>query len=192
MAAPTLYQPLGNIAAGSGYDTPTFAWSAVQGVHHYWLYVFDSATQQVVIDQRNLNTTSFTPAAVQGLTPGRQYTWYVFALSTNGMALNFVPGQTFTLASLPAPILSGPSGHIALDTPTFTWSNVNGATRYAVYVHDLTTNQSPSGVVLTAGTSFMPAAPLTRGHTYRWWVASVSANGMYTFVDNTLDFTVDV
>jgi hypothetical protein len=190
LAAPSLNGPSGTIAPIAGYDRPTFLWTSSAGAARYWLYVVDTTINQPVIDLPNLTGTSFTPSAAQALTPGHNFIWYVLAFSTNGLAYNFLPGQTFSLAALPSPVLSAPTGSINQTTPTFTWSSVPSATRYAVYVLDLTTNQSPSGIVYTTDTNWTPTTALTRGRTYRWWVASVSANGSLQFVANALDFTI--
>jgi hypothetical protein len=188
---PTLSGPSGTIPASAGYDMPTFGWTTSPGAARHWLYVVDTTTNTPVIDLPNASGTSFTPSAAQALTPGHSYTWYVVAFSTNGLANNYLTtGQTFTLAALPAPVLSAPSGTINSTTPTFTWSAEPIATKYAVYVLDLTTNQSPTGIVYTTDTSWTPTTPLTRGRTYRWWVTSVSTNDSYAFIANSLDVTI--
>ncbi len=77
------------------------------------------------------------------------------------------PGDT----SAPGPVLT-------TLTPQFTWTAVNGATGYGLYIRDTTTNtlvfNNDGGV--KAGTSYsLPAGYLTAGHSFRW--AMTSFNG---------------
>jgi len=191
LPAPTLTGPSGAIAAAAGYDTPTFNWSAAPGAHQYRLYVYDQTTNTAVLDKMNSATTfSYMFPGGEGLPTGHSYIWYVLAYSTNGLAVNYVPGQSFSLAALPSPTLISPIGLGAQDLPTFNWTSVPAATKYAFFLFDLSLNQSPTGVLLSTPNSLTLGTPLIHGRTYRWWVASVSANGMYTFVANQQEFTV--
>jgi phosphatidylethanolamine-binding protein (PEBP) family uncharacterized protein len=187
LTAPTPNGPSGNIPASFGYDTPTFSWSSVNGADHYALVVLDnSANNAVVLSNTNVSTTSYPLSSAQALTPGHTYTWYVAAVSTNGMVTKYDLNTplTFTLAPLAAPMPNGPSGNIpasgGYDRPNFSWSSVAGANHYALVVLDKSANNA---LVLNNtnvfGTSFRPLATqaLTPGHTYTWYVGSVSPNG---------------
>jgi hypothetical protein len=180
--APILSGPSGSIAASTGYDMPTFAWSSVAGADHYYLYVFDNNMHQAVIDNPHVTGTTFTLTAAQALTPGHNYTWYVYAISTNNRAYNAgTASQTFMLAGLDPPILNSPSGDIAAspgyDTPTFDWSAVAGANHYYLYVVDSNTGQPVINQPNLSGTTFTPSTPLAHGHTYTWYALAVSTNG---------------
>jgi hypothetical protein len=48
LPAPTPGAPIGNIAASSGYDTPTFTWSSVTAAHHYAITLTDTTTSTVL------------------------------------------------------------------------------------------------------------------------------------------------
>ena len=81
--------PINNttLAAGPGYDTPTFSWSSVLDAAQYYLYVVDDLNpHRPIIADSSISGTSFTPSASQALTPGHSYTWYIAAESTNGAA----------------------------------------------------------------------------------------------------------
>ena len=57
--------PSGAIAPSNGYDTPTFAWNAVPGASHYYLFVVDNNTGAAVINNPNVTGASFTPSSTQ-------------------------------------------------------------------------------------------------------------------------------
>ena len=75
-------------------------------------------------------------------------------------------------------------------TPTITWTAVEGATRYDLWVNNLTTGQ-PQAIrqpVLTV-TSYTPDLPLAEG-TYRAWVKVFDQYGDDSGWSDGLDFTV--
>ena len=99
LAAPTLSGPSGTITASTGYDMPTFSWSASAGAGHYFLVVVDDNTGGLSSTMPMSPVRHLRPARAQALTPGHSYTWYVLAMSTNSEAYNYLTsGQTFTLA----------------------------------------------------------------------------------------------
>jgi hypothetical protein len=51
---------------------------------------------QPVINNPGVAGTTFTPTALQALTPGRAYTWYVGAISTNGASFTNLHNFTTT------------------------------------------------------------------------------------------------
>ena len=156
----------------------TFSWDSVLGAAHYSLYVLDATTNQPTVTNSSISGTSFSAA----LKSGDSYTWYLGAESTNGTAISW-SWQTFSLAAatLASPMQYCPSGTIAagahFDTPTFSWSSVSGATHYYLYVLDNTTNQAVVNNPSVSGTSFTPAAALTPGHSFTWYIGAANANG---------------
>ena len=98
LGAPILNSPIGAIAPSAGYDMPTFDWTAVPGADHYYLYVLDTTTNQVAINQSSVSGTSYTTSNAETLTPEHSFIWYVFAFSTNGLAYGYLPGQSFLLS----------------------------------------------------------------------------------------------
>src|SRR4051812_3496239 len=98
--------------------------------------------------------------------------------------MSYLPsGQSFSLANLPAPMLIGPSGTImasaGYDTPTFGWSAVSSADHYWLYVVDLKTGKVAIDRRTLTGVSYTTslAEALKPGHSYVWYLASVSSNG---------------
>ena len=173
-------------------DTPTFTWSSVAGADHYDLLVVDQSTGQQALRAPNTTATSVALMKSQALTPGHSYIWYVGAVSTNGRVTSWNAGLTFTISALGTPVASGPSGALATDTPTFTWSSVTGADHYDLLVQDQSTGQQALRAPNTTVTSvaLTTSQALTPGHSYVWYVGAVSTNGRVTFWSAGLTFTI--
>ena len=107
LPTPTQYGPSGTIPVSTGFTTPTFSWSSVAGVDHYYLKVLDTTTNQLVVNNPDVTNTSFTGTA---LTPGQDYTWSIGAVDLAGDVS--WSAEAFTLA-LPAPLPIGPSGAVS-------------------------------------------------------------------------------
>ncbi len=186
LPAPTQTGPSGIIAVSASYEEPTFTWNSVAYAASYDVWVNDVTTGQAqVVRQTNLSPSSTSFQTTTALTPGQTYEWWVATVSANGTHF-WNAGQTFTLAPLPAPTQTGPSGTIAVsanyDEPTFTWNSVAYAASYDVWVNDVTTGQAQvvrQANLSASSTSFQTTTALTPGQTYEWWVASVSANGTH-------------
>ena len=93
-------------------------------------------------------------------------------------------------------VVTSPTGTSENTSPTFTWSNVEGAVRYELWVNNLTTGQSR--VILETeltGLSFTPETPLEQGR-YRVWVRAFDVNGETSELANgyslPVDFTIDI
>jgi hypothetical protein len=95
----------------------------------------------------------------------------------------------FSIAALGVPSLSAPSGALSTDQPTFGWSATTLAARYDVWVTDLNTGVGDV-VGRSATTSFFDSAGLTPGHSFRWWVRTVSTNGATGSWSAPSDFSV--
>ena len=147
-------------------------------------------------NQSTLSGTSFTPSALQALTPGHNYTWYIGAETLSGLSGGKGPiawsSETFALAALPAPTQIGPLGAGQTTSPTFSWSAVVGANHYYLFLLDTTTNQlvpaDTTPVSISAVT--FSATGLTSGHSYAWYVAAVSDNGAAYFWSGPASFSV--
>src|SRR5581483_7514352 len=123
------------------------------------------------------------------LSPGHTYKWYVGSVSVDGLATFWNSGTVFSITPLAAPTAIGPSGPTPAnaDTPTFTWNQVANADHYDVWVNEVNpanTNQvlvsqvlRNTNVVQSGSPSWTASSALTPGHTYKWFVGSVSTNG---------------
>src|SRR5262249_47316052 len=87
-----------------------------------------------------------------------------------------------------APTVTAPSGSGNSTTPTFTWTVVANATKYYLWVDDLTSGASRViGETDLPLTSFTPSTPLTNNHSYRVWVQAGNDAG-YGPWSNPADF----
>lgn len=78
---------------------PTFTWSEVKGAQRYDLWVNDLTTgQSQIIREQNLTGTSFTPTT--DLMIGRSYVWTVRAITATGIASDWAPNTTFSVAQV--------------------------------------------------------------------------------------------
>jgi hypothetical protein len=163
-AIPTLTAPTGSTAN----PTPVFTWTASAGAALYDLSVNNLTTGQVqIIRQQTLTTNSYTPSA---LLPAGSYTAWVQAINSAGNSAGWSAGLNFTITGPVPPTMTAPVGASVNITPTFTWTASGGATRYDLWVSDLTTGQYPilrQQNLLT--NSYTPAVPLTVG-SYTAWV----------------------
>ncbi len=159
-------------------DQPALSWSAVAGAASYKVWLTDQNTGGVVVV--TAAGLSLTVPPLQALTPGHSYTWYVAAVSTNGLAVKWNAGQDFKVAPLNPPAAAGPAAGATLNTdqPAFSWGGVAGAATYKLWVQDLN-NGAVTTAPVNTGTSFTlpPALALTPGHSFIWYVAAVSTNG---------------
>ena len=186
--------PSGTIAASTGYDFPTFSWSAAAGAASYYLYVLDNTSNQPAsFDTATtaLVSTSYTPTAA--LTAGHNFTWYIGAEKSGPNGPIAWSTATFALAALPAPTqFNPPPAGPAQTLPfTFSWSAVVGANHYYLYLLDTTTNQPVNPDINSnigpTQTTFV-ATGLTHGHSYTWYIAAVSDNNADFW--NTASFSV--
>jgi hypothetical protein len=189
LAAPTATGPSGTIPISSGYDMPTFGWNSVVAADHYYLYVVDTTANAAVISTA-VNGLSFT--ASTPLPHGHSFTWYIGAISTNGLAstFNFANPLSFTIATLAAPTAQDPTGSIGSTAPVFTWSTVPIADFYAVLVIDATSNSVAFLNPHVAGTFLAAPSALTAGDYYVWLVRALGNNGDASPWSNVGVFTV--
>jgi hypothetical protein len=165
LPAPSLIGP-----TVSSATLPTFTWNAVSGADHYDIWVQDMRTG-VVLRQTTVNGTTWAPAGP--LAQGDPYSWWVRAVNNTDVAGSWSSSLSFTVATLAMPTLVGPSGTDSL-LPTFTWNAALGADHYDIWVQDVRSGQVLRDQTVT-GTSWLPAAPLTLGDSYRWWVRAVDS-----------------
>lgn len=178
---PVLSTPSGPILATSpSVLTPTFSWSTVNNADFYQVRVNNLTTGQSSVVQQNLAAT-FLVCPIP-LEAGDRYQWMVRALRNDGNASAWST-HTFAL-NLMKPTAYGPSGSTVFARPTFTWSAILGAHHYDVVVHDATTGQTSvlrtplAGPNVVTSTSWTATNSLKPGHSYKWHVRAVSANGI--------------
>jgi hypothetical protein len=170
-------------------NTPEFTWQPVTGAAGYDLVVLDAGSNAVVIDQKNIAATRFTPTT--SLKNGA-YKWLVLAVSPasigslrSGSAVTrdvFIGGRPTVLA---------PSGVTSANPPEFLWRVVDDAASYTIFIGRLEGSQYVKvfEVKGLTTTTWKPAAPLLSG-SYRTWVQAVSGSGVVSIWSNPLDFSI--
>ncbi len=174
--APGIIAPTGGVSLTT--DMPTFTWTTCDGAAHYWLWVDDATTGTTqVVNQQTLLTTSCTLSAIQALTPGHSYNWWIGAVEGNG-TVDWSGRASFLVAPLFAPTFSSPTGTLtSTNTPRFSWTSATDAGSYKIWLTDNNTNQNTITVVSKSVTSWVPTSPLALNDQYTWWIASLSTNG---------------
>lgn len=167
-------------------DQVTFAWSAAALAVKYEVWLSDLTSGSGDVLGYATGTTLAAPAA---LSPGHSYRWWVLPLSSNGSAGDWSAPADFAIQALEVAAPLGPTGTQNATQVTFAWSGVALATRYEVWLSDLTDS---TGDVLgfSTSTSLAAPAPLISGHAYRWWILSLSSNGTAGDWSTAADFTV--
>lgn len=180
---PTIWSPINTTLN----TVPTFAWSSVIGAQSYSLRVAGDGAN--VLDISNVTNNFY--ALDHALEPGT----YTVTVSVNDGGANSSDVRTFTIGTSDGSIsLFAPSGNTANTRPTFSWPAVDGATRYFVWVNDIT--RSINGTILDSEvkeTAYTPDSALLPGD-YRVWVrafsgstpvSSWSAANTFTITDST-------
>jgi pimeloyl-ACP methyl ester carboxylesterase len=163
LPAPDLLNP-SNGAAGVSI-TPLLDWSTVSGATKYRLFVSTSqstleslsptattCTGCIVREVNSGSTSQYQFQATEALGNATTYYWMVRAGNTSAGSLNSAIRWFTTAAALSAPTLTSPgngAGSISI-TPLLTWSVVNGATRYRLFV---STSQSTLSSLSPSATS---------------------------------------
>jgi hypothetical protein len=182
--AATLVSPSGT----SGTTNPTYTWNKVAEATWYNLLVQRGGTTvvQTWYDASAVCGAS-TCSAMPGttLTGGASHSWSVQTWNAAGYgpwsaAMAFTPPG---VAAPGAPTATAPSGTIGVTSPTYWWNAVSGATWYYVYI------QGPGGAAVWQGwfeagaacggstCGATPAAALTNGSSYTWWVRGWNSAG---------------
>jgi len=165
--------------AVTALSRPTITWNALVGALRYdiWISNLSSGVSQIV---RNINvrTNSFVPPENLGI--GRYRVW-VRAVNQEEVAGFWSVGNDFFVNT--PPVVTSPSPTVTIANsafPTITWSAVPDATRYELWVNNLTTNKPQ--VIYRAGTGALTTTSYTSpvdlpSGTYKIWVRALNARG---------------
>ena len=174
-AVPTVWGPIHETQNGA----PTFTWSYVSGATHYELDLQDS-NGLIIQTQQFIGTNSLT--LMDALDPD---TYVTTVRAYNGTTLLGTDSRRFYLTTNSTGAqLFGPAGEITQTRPSFTWSGVDSATRYILWVNDDTRNINRR--ILQSNlqtTSYTPDGSLLPGD-YRAWVRAYNGAtpiGPWTF-----------
>jgi len=195
-SAPELNSPGDDDSPGpvlSGTEQ-TFEWESVSGAERYGLYVRNETTDELVVDDDYVRSTSQS----KDLTAGHEYKWETRAYA-NGQWSDFSENFYFQIeAAAPSVPTAKSPGRANSDnperietlTPTFTWDEVSDADEYGLYIRDLETGDLYSREYVTGDSFELPEGVLEAGKRYRWNMVSVK-NGTESDVSNTLYFRTE-
>ncbi|MEQ9406980.1 MAG: hypothetical protein RIK87_04610 [Fuerstiella sp.] len=132
---PNILTPTGTVTTA----TPEFTWDAVDDADSYDLWITSLETYETVLVERGIVGTTFTPTEGQ-LSQGRIRIWARANLSGGGTS-DWSPASEATIKA--PPTLTGPTGQgtrnlTASNTPEITWTSSTAASRFQIWVTDLT------------------------------------------------------
>ncbi len=169
--------------AGTTNTVPTFAWLPMN-VSSYHLQVDNLSTGITsVMSEQNLTGTSFTPDVA--LAPGNYRAWITGQGTAQSAPVDFqvLPGNAQTHVTVPI-------GNSENPLPVLGWTAVSGATRYELWVDDVTNGISRvlhnSRLTTTSLAVRAPLAPAT----YRAWVRAFSGITMLAQWSPPIDFRI--
>jgi subtilisin-like proprotein convertase family protein len=167
--------------------TPTFAWTAISGASNYDVWIGDAKTNKVVIRDKFVTSSSFTPAKDMDF---GQYRIWVRAQngdSVGGWSL----ATTFSVGV--APTLTDPPTIGTSGKPQFSWTGVAQTEEYEIWIDKINENSRVRVLYqtdITATTYTVPTA-LPSG-SYRVWIRAISRMGEATTWSAPVNFTISL
>ena len=163
---------------------PILAWSPLPGAVRYEFVLRDRATKNDISRVSDLTGTTWTPESP--LANG-DYRWWVRGFTAAGNAGSWSVSQDFTTGGKPT-LLNVPAT-TADRTPTFTWTAVQGAARYEIWIAKADVNVVVLNVINITTNSFTPSSDLLP-QGYRVWVRAISTTGTASVWSSSATFTV--
>jgi hypothetical protein len=173
--SPTLTAPALTLPAYRAMDvstTPTLAWNASATATSYDVYFGLDSGQPLVATVKG---TTYQPGP---LTPGATYYWRVVAKNATASASS--PTSAFTVSGTPPPapstltLLTPTDGATGVSTrPLLSWTAVDGATSYDLYVG---ASSNPSRIGSVGGTS-VNVSGFRSNTLYHWKVVARTRSG---------------
>ncbi len=148
-----------SLKSTAGTNSVTLKWSAVKGAGGYRVFVKNTVTGKWDIAVRT--TGKKTTATVEGLEPGKKYTFAVRAYVNNGSIVWAPKYKSINTVTKPG-VTDKVTSTSTENTVTLNWSKVPGATGYRVYILKngawkalkTTTGLTYTATGLTAGTKY--------------------------------------
>ncbi len=179
------FAPTGlSVTAANLASTPTFAWSSVAGaaVYDVWIDNLTTATTAVI---RNISVSG--TSLVLNSIPTASYRAWVRARDLNGT--NYTWSDSFDFEVQRAPRVTSPFGNGQPARPQFVWTPVSGASRYEIWLANLTTNTIVVNDPNLTSTSYTRSIDLTAGN-YRVWIRAFDSTNTVTAWSSPVTFTV--
>lgn len=158
---------------------PQVTWDEVPGATGYRVYVYNSTLQNVVFDQIVTDTT-WTPS--EDLSFGRHRVW-VQPLGPRAFAGDWSPATEFQVGPQP----TNPVTPTFEAQPTLTWTTMDGAATYDVY---LRRRGGEPQVFEGLDTNHLTLTEPFEIGEYRWWVRARAENGRAAAWSPVAEFTI--
>ncbi|MBL8810053.1 MAG: FG-GAP repeat protein [Planctomycetaceae bacterium] len=165
--------------------TPTFSWQPVLGASSYEFRLTDANNGTTILSQNGLSTASFTPG--QNLLVGT-YRWSVVAVNSLGFKSQQATANSLMVGGRPSVLT--PLASTNDSTPDFTWTIVDDAATYELFVSRI--DVPATGVINVKNLTnarYTPVTSLPIG-TYRIWVRAISTTGEISSWSLQRDFQV--
>ncbi|MEQ9409256.1 MAG: GEVED domain-containing protein [Fuerstiella sp.] len=184
-ALPKVWEPSGTIDQAA----PRFTWSQVSGATHYQVsFAFgpSGGTGTLPLTQQKVTSNSLRMTAA--FEPGD---YVVTVTAYGGSSILATAEQRFVVAPSGGAIqMYAPDSTVYNTRPIFTWSAVDNATRYILWVNDV--GRSINAAILQnklATAVYIPDSPLPPGD-YRVWVRAYNGSTPVSSWSAGLNFTV--
>ncbi len=166
-------------------NQPTFQWQTFVGANRYEVYVQNLATNAMVLNPKGITSTSYTPASPL---PAGDYRWCARASNpATGITGGWSAPLDFNVGG--KPILLTPAGATSNPKPTFSWTPVQGAHHYELWVSKLDNTGVVINLTNLTSTNYTPSGNLAPNN-YRVWVRAVTATGAFSNWSMFVDVTV--
>ena len=152
---------------------PTITWDPLDGVARYEVWITESNGSEPLIQDGRVYTNSYTTQ--MALPAGKYFVW-VRAISTRGELTDWSEPFVFETNG-GTPQVTGPIGTTSDFLPRFTWTPVDDAATYDLFIRRIGSGGGQEITVSGIDTNgFTPVAPLDNG-SYRVWVRALNADG---------------
>ena len=181
------YAPTGiSVIAVNLTSTPTLTWSSVGGAALYDVWIDNLTTGATAVVRNssvagtNLELSGLAPASYRAFVRGRDLPGGGYYLWSTGF--DFEVGR--------APRITSPTSNGQPARPTITWTSVSGATRYEIWLANLTTGVREISDANLLSTSYTPTTDLTRTNNYRVWIRAFDSSDTATAWSLPVTFTI--
>jgi murein DD-endopeptidase MepM/ murein hydrolase activator NlpD len=181
IASPVLLNP----PAVSASNRPPIEWAPVTGALGYDVWISRRTSPSVPVLRQKTMLTKLIPSAP--LPIGDLQVW-VRTMYPSGQFSAWSAARSFKITS-PVTLIP-PAARQTTFRPRLEWNGLAGASRYDLWVNNVSTGQNEIIRQSTlTGTSFIPASDLSLG-TYRFWVRGIDVDGVAATWSQAADFTI--
>ena len=163
-----------------GGARPVFSWTAVPKALSYRIQIIDKDVEQVILEQGQLQSTTFSLPDGMTLRYGGRYWWKVLAVDENGLESVFSNPSGFIPFDVEfQPKALTPFSYIDQNNPEFIWEPSKGAVSYELELKKPATGEIVFAITGITSTSlvFPFALILEPGVSYHWKVRAYNALG---------------